>query len=149
MDQAERLRKLVEKKPEATLPQVNGNARVIAVTSGKGGVGKTNLTVNLAIALGITGQRVLVIDADLGMANVEVVLGSSTKKHLLNLLEDGTKLTDVLVHGPYGVDYISGGSGIEKAQAFDGAQKGQLLTKLMEAGAVSYTHLTLLTILLV
>ena len=64
MDQAERLRKLVEKKPEATLPQVNGNARVIAVTSGKGGVGKTNLTENLAIALGITGQRVLVIDAD-------------------------------------------------------------------------------------
>ena len=137
MDQAERLRKLVEKKPETTLPQVNGNARVIAVTSGKGGVGKTNLTVNLAIALGITGQRVLVIDADLGMANVEVVLGSSTKKHLLNLLEDGTKLTDVLVHGPYGVDYISGGSGIEKAQAFDGAQKGQLLTKLMEAGELA------------
>ena len=100
MDQAERLRKLVEKKPEATLPQVNGNARVIAVTSGKGGVGKTNLTVNLAIALGITGQRVLVIDADLGMANVEVVLGSSTKKHLLNLLEDGTQLPDVLVQGP-------------------------------------------------
>ena len=57
MDQAERLRKLVEKKPEATLPQVNGNARVIAVTSGKGGVGKTNLTVNLAIALGRNACR--------------------------------------------------------------------------------------------
>lgn len=137
MDQAERLRKLVEKRPETVQSPVRDNARVIAVTSGKGGVGKTNLTVNLAIALGMKGRRVLVIDADFGMANVEVVLGSSTKKHLLNLLEDGTKLTDVLVHGPYGVDYISGGSGIEKAQAFDGAQKGQLLTKLMEAGELA------------
>ncbi len=137
MDQAERLRKLVEKRPETVQSPVRDNARVIAVTSGKGGVGKTNLTVNLAIALGMKGRRVLVIDADLGMANVEVVLGSSTKKHLLNLLEDGTKLADVLVHGPYGVDYISGGSGIEKAQAFDGAQKGQLLVKLMEAGELA------------
>lgn len=138
MDQAERLRKLVEKKQDPIpRPEREGKTRVIAVTSGKGGVGKTNLTVNLAIALGMAGQRVLVVDADLGMANVEVVLGSSTKKHLLNLLEDGTELSDVLVHGPYGVDYISGGSGIEKAQAFDTGSKDTLLRKLASAGELA------------
>lgn len=140
MDQAERLRKLVGHQQASEAPEAPavggrlGNARVIAVTSGKGGVGKTNLTVNLAIALGLAGQRVLVVDADLGMANVEVVLGSSTKKHLLNLLKEGTELQDVLVHGPYGVEYISGGSGIEKAQAFDAGRKDVLLRKLAAAG---------------
>ena len=104
--------------------------RVIAVTSGKGGVGKTNLTVNLAIALGMAGSRVLVIDADLGMANVDVVLGSRSKTHLLNLLEDGTELSDVLQEGPYGVRYISGGSGIEKAAAFTYEERQRLMGKL-------------------
>ena len=104
--------------------------RVIAVTSGKGGVGKTNLTVNLAIALGMAGSRVLVVDADLGMANVDVVLGSRSKTHLLNLLEDGTELSDVLQEGPYGVRYISGGSGIEKAAAFTYEERQRLMGKL-------------------
>ena len=137
MDQAERLRKLVEKKPEATLPQVNGNARVIAVTSGKGGVGKTKLTVNLAIALRETGSRVLILDADLGMANVDIVLGSTSKKFLLNLLEDGVELADVLVHGPYGIKFIPGGSGIEKAQTLEDEQQRVLLEKLSGVGELA------------
>ncbi len=111
--------------------------RVIAVTSGKGGVGKTNLTVNLAIALGMAGQRVLVIDADLGMANVDVVLGSMSRKHLLNLLEDEVELSDVLVHGPYGVNYISGGSGIEKAKSFNRQQRHSLMKKLAQCGQLA------------
>ena len=115
--------------------------RVIAVTSGKGGVGKTNLTVNLAIALGMAGSRVLVIDADLGMANVDVVLGSRSKKHLLNLLEDGTELQDVLQEGPYGVRYISGGSGIEKAAAFTYEERQRLMGKL--AGCSDFADIIL------
>ena len=90
-------------------------SRTIAITSGKGGVGKTNLTVNLAIALGREGKRVLIIDADLGMANVDVVLGTSSKYHLMQLLEPGVTLEDIIIHGPYGVNYISGGSAMEKA----------------------------------
>lgn len=105
--------------------------RIIAITSGKGGVGKTNLTVNLAIALGMEGHRVIVIDADLGTANVDVVLGSMSRKHLLNLLEDDVELSDVLIHGPYGVNYISGGSGIEKAKTFTRAQRKILMEKLL------------------
>lgn len=115
----------------------DANTRVIAVTSGKGGVGKTNLTVNLAIALGMAGQRVIVIDADLGMANVDVVLGSMSRKHLLNLLEDDVELGDVLVHGPYGVNYISGGSGIEKAQEFSAKDRSVLMKKLAGCGQMA------------
>jgi len=165
MDQAERLRKLVEQHPvehaeshlgaphpapasqlvkQAAAPETvqprsafSTNARVIAVTSGKGGVGKTNFTVNLAIALRAAGSRVLILDADLGMANVDIVLGSSSKKYLLNLLEDGMKLSDVLVHGPYGVDFIPGGSGIEKAQTLDDAKRAILLQKLAGVGELA------------
>ena len=102
-DQAARLRQLVGDKNEGsnapvspvvppavrkfapTAPVTPAAAKTIAITSGKGGVGKTNLTVNLAIALGMAGKRVLVIDADLGMANVDVVLGTVSKYNLLHL----------------------------------------------------------------
>ena len=128
-----------EKKDDAqeTAQNEGKKTRVIAITSGKGGVGKTNLTVNLAIALGMAGQRVLVIDADLGMANVDVVLGSMSRKHLLNLLESDVELSDVLVHGPYGVNYISGGSGIEKAKQFTRAQRYLLMKKLAGCGQLA------------
>ena len=146
-DQATRLRKLVENKAgqraeefqplEGKAELEDRGTRVIAITSGKGGVGKTNLTVNLAIALEKEGQRVVVIDADLGMANVDVVLGSLSKHHLLNLLEDGVELSDVLVSGPYGVNYISGGSGIEKAQDFSMADRQRLMQKLSGCGQLA------------
>ncbi|BAL82267.1 putative flagellar biosynthesis protein FlhG [Selenomonas ruminantium subsp. lactilytica TAM6421] len=145
VDQAARLRQLVDKseyevQPAAPASQLSLSAmgpRVIAITSGKGGVGKTNIAVNLAIALGQAGQRVLVIDADLGMANVDVVLGSMSKKHLLNLLERDTELKDVMMHGPYGVTYISGGSGIEKAADFTYEERQRLMQKLTACGQMA------------
>ena len=144
-DQAARLRQLVDKteyepqvSAESAVPSLSAlGPRVIAITSGKGGVGKTNITVNLAIALGMTGQRVLVIDADLGMANVDVVLGSMSKKHLLNLLEKDVQLGDVLIKGPYGVNYISGGSGIEKAADFTYEERQRLMQKLNGCGQMA------------
>ena len=152
-DQATRLRRLVQNKSDGTGDgsvrfgilsklnlSVNGSehrTRVIAITSGKGGVGKTNLAVNLAIALNMERQRTLVIDADLGMANVDIVLGCSSRLHLLNLLEDGITLRDVLMQGPYGVNYISGGSGIEKAQDFSYEERLMLMQKLSECGEIA------------
>ena len=141
-DQATRLRQLVGDKTEyKTLvtednsASLRAGAKVLAVTSGKGGVGKTNITVNLAIALKRAGKKVLVIDADLGMAKVDVVLGSRSHKHLLNLLEDGVELNNVLINGPYGVKYISGGSGIEKAMDFSMEQRQLLMQKLAACGS--------------
>jgi len=111
-------------------PTIRTSARVIAITSGKGGVGKTNLTVNLAIAMAKIGRRVLIVDADLGMANVDVVLGTMSKHHLLHLLQPDVQLEDVLIHGPYGVNYISGGSAIERAVDFTPQERKCLMDKL-------------------
>ena len=138
-DQATRLRQMVgidtAEMPEAlSFMQTRawGNVRVIAITSDKGGVGKTNLAVNLALALRRRGLRVLVIDADLGMANVDILLGSASRKYLLDLLRPDVKLDDVIVETPHGIQYISGGSGIEKALAYDHAEKLLLQQKLAD-----------------
>lgn len=143
-DQATRLRKLIEGKIENNAKKQDGaesegdlpeaaeteGARVIAITSGKGGVGKTNLTVNLAIALGKRGKRVIVVDADLGTANVDVLLGTSSRQTLMSLAKDGVELEDVLIKGPYGVSYISGGSGMEHAGEMTPMQRQAVFNKL-------------------
>lgn len=140
-DQAARLRRLVERKisdgaaeQQGTVhggfSAAGGGARVIAIASGKGGVGKTNLAINLAIALGRKGQRVIVVDADLGTANVDVLLGTSSRNTLLSLARDDVQLEDVLVRGPYGVSYISGGSGMEHAVEMSLMQRQVVFNKL-------------------
>lgn len=118
------------RKPRIFRPNVRTGARSIAITSGKGGVGKTNLTVNLAIALMKFGRRVIIIDADLGMANVDVVLGSVSKHHLMHLLEPDVTLQDVLIEGPFGVRYISGGSAIDRSADFSESERDILMEKL-------------------
>lgn len=126
-----------QKKPRFFRPTIRTGARVIAITSGKGGVGKTNLTVNLAIAMTRIGRRVLVIDADLGMANVDVVLGTASKHHLLHLLQPEIGLKDVLIQGPYGIRYISGGSAIERVLEFSPEERKRLMDKLAECEAMA------------
>ena len=138
-DQATRLRQMVGSESAAAASPVTpaqaeawANVRVVAITSGKGGVGKTNLAVNLAIALQKRGRRVLVIDADLGMANVDILLGAASRKHLLDLLRPEVTLDDVIVRTSHDIQYISGGSGIEKALEYDHAEKLLLQQKLAD-----------------
>ncbi|MBP2640087.1 MAG: ylxH [Firmicutes bacterium] len=115
-DQADKLRQMVKNSSRSNTGSIiksnSHKARVITVTSGKGGVGKTNFTVNLALSLANIAQNVLLIDADLGMANVDVVLGCSTRYNMLNLLEDKVSLPDIITEGPRGIKFMSGGSGI-------------------------------------
>ena len=117
-DQAEKLRKMVKNvqtKPQSAVIKANNiKARVITVTSGKGGVGKTNFTVNLALALAKLGKKVVIIDADLGMGNVDVVLGCSGPYNIMHLLEGGFSLKYIITDGPLGIKFMSGGSGIHK-----------------------------------
>lgn len=85
--------------------------KVIAVTGGKGGVGKTNVSLNMAVAMAGQGKRVLVLDADLGLANVDVVLGLRVEKNLSHVLAGECELDDILVKGPGGIQIVPATSG--------------------------------------
>lgn len=87
--------------------------KVIAVTGGKGGVGKTNVTLNTAISMAKQGKRVMVLDADLGLANVDVMLGLRVEKNLSHVLSGECMLEDILVEGPYGVKIAPATSGTQ------------------------------------
>ena len=106
MDQAEQLRIL--KSGQVNRPL----ARVITVTSGKGGVGKSNTSINLAIHFKKMGYRVIILDADFGLANIEIMFGAIPKHNLCDLIYQGKNIKDIITWGPMGVGFISGGSGI-------------------------------------
>lgn len=124
-DQAERLRLMAERvKKEirstaeferrrlAAGPGIP-SCRVVAITSGKGGVGKTNLAVNLGLALSAQGMRVILIDTDIGLANADVILGLSAKADLSQVVDGSRPITDVMIEGPLGMGLIPGGSGLD------------------------------------
>lgn len=104
--------------------------RVIAVASGKGGVGKTNVTANLAVALAQRGRRVCVLDADLGLANLDVLLGLSPKLSLLHVLRGERRLPEVIVDGPAGIRLIPAASGFEELTALGPEDRLRLLGEL-------------------
>lgn len=107
MDQAEQLRII-----KANQQQSRSLARVITVTSGKGGVGKSNTSINLAIQFRKMGKRVIILDADFGLANIEIMFGAVPKHNLCDLIYQGKSITDIITWGPMEVGFISGGSGI-------------------------------------
>jgi len=106
MDQAEQLRIIKANNQSRPL------ARVITVTSGKGGVGKSNTSINLAIQFRKLGKRVIILDADFGLANIEIMFGAVPKHNLCDLIYQGKNITDIITWGPMEVGFISGGSGI-------------------------------------
>ena len=125
MDQAEQLRKIMQQtdsKPKA---------RVITVTSGKGGVGKTSLSINLAIQLTRLGKRVVVFDADFGFANIEVMLGVRPQYNLADMMFRGKDLTDIITQGEEGISFISGGSGIQELASMNREQVMFLTSRLI------------------
>ncbi len=110
-DQAEQLRELMRARNNGS---GGSKTRIIAVTSGKGGVGKTNLSINLALAYARLGKKVIVMDADLGLANVNVVLGIIPKYNLYHLIRKQKNLQDILLDTNYGIQIIAGASGFSK-----------------------------------
>ena len=126
MDQAEKLRNVIKIKNQNHKP----NARVITVTSGKGGAGKSNIAVNLAVQLKKMGKRVLIFDADFGLANVEVMFGSVPRYNLSDLIYRGRNIRDIISEGPMGVGFISGGSGVIGMNNLSSDQIAYLVTSL-------------------
>ncbi len=127
MDQAQNLRNIIKSKNV-----VPASSRVITITSGKGGVGKSSISVNLAIQLQKTGKKVIIIDADFGLANVEVMLGIRPKYTLADLMYHGKSMKEIITMGPEGIGFISGGSGIQELSYLTREQIIRLSRKLKE-----------------
>jgi flagellar biosynthesis protein FlhG len=106
--------------------------RVIAITSGKGGAGKTNLSVNLGIALAQTGQRVAILDADMGLANVDILLGVYPKFNLSHVLTGEKTLNEIMLEGPAGIKVIPGASGIQKMAELSATEQATMIRAFSE-----------------
>ncbi|MGE5613901.1 MAG: P-loop NTPase, partial [Bacillota bacterium] len=121
MDQADKLRQAIDnlKKKQSVrqevllVPPKKRTARVITVTSGKGGVGKSNITINLAIALSEQGYRIVILDADFGLANIDVLFGIAPRYTMLDVIKNQKSILEILADGPKNTRFISGGSGVE------------------------------------
>jgi ATPases involved in chromosome partitioning len=135
-DQADRLREVIDNlKMRQAMEQTpfpfkveKRSAKVITVTSGKGGVGKTNITINLAIALSEQGLRVVILDADFGLANIDVLFGIIPRYTLLDVIKDRKNILEIISEGPKNTRFISGGSGVEELVKLEKTQ----LTKFID-----------------
>jgi len=121
-DQAEKLREIMKRKKENSAAGISAKpsvkavdkARIITVTSGKGGVGKTNLSVNMALAFARLGKKVIVMDADLGLANVNVMLNMIPKYNLYHVIKKQKTIREILVETEYGISIVAGASGFSQ-----------------------------------
>ncbi len=133
MDQAEQLRNIIKAKNSQPRPV----ARVMTVTSGKGGVGKSNTSINLAIQFRKMGQRVIILDADFGLANIEVMFGAVPKHNLADLIYQGKSIKDIITWGPMDVGFISGGSGIASMSNLSREHLTYIIQNLAELDAIT------------
>jgi len=122
MDQAQGIRQMKNQKP----------VQVIAVTSGKGGVGKSNVTVNLAVSLAQEGQKVLVMDADLGLANIDVLLGLNPDYNLSHVVSGECSLEDTMIDGPAGIKIIPASSGTRSMADLTPAENAGIIQAFSE-----------------
>ncbi len=127
-DQAEPLRNIVKKQYQVQVP----NAKILTITSGKGGVGKSNTAVNLAVQFRKLGKRVIIFDADFGLANVEVMFGTVPTRSLKDVIYGDLTISQVITEGPMGIGFISGGSGIVGLNDLDRDQVEGLVHSLSQ-----------------
>ncbi len=139
MDQAKQLRSMLKEKSDRIIRLRNdrpkdaffsdASPRVIAVTSGKGGVGKTNIVANLAIVLQRRGRRVLILDADLGLANIDIIYGLYPEHTIDSVINGERELHQIIAAGPEGVSLIPASSGIQDLSHLSEGQKINLLNE--------------------
>lgn len=122
MDQASTLRQMVGKSDPGTTTQI------ITLTSGKGGVGKSTISVNLGLALASAGKKVLLFDADLGLANINVLLGVVPKFNLYHVIKGHKELEDIIIRTPEGLDIIAGASGYSMLANLSDKERGTLVS---------------------
>lgn len=126
MDQAASLRRLMMEKE-----QINkSKPKVITITSGKGGVGKSNFIVNLGITLQKQGKRVLILDADIGMGNDDVLMGVFPRFNIFDVIHNGREINEIIVSGYEGISLLSGGSGLNKIEDLSEDERKIFLQKI-------------------
>ena len=131
LDQAENLRRLANKDNSKK------KAKIITITSGKGGVGKSNFVVNMGITLHKKGKKVLIFDADIGMGNDDVLMGVLPRYNVFDLLE-GKDINEVVVEGPYGINLLPGGSGINYIENLEEKERLAFIEKLTSLDEYDY-----------
>nr|MBF0221627.1 MinD/ParA family protein [Desulfobulbaceae bacterium] len=137
MNQADTLEKIMNISTTST-PKTRGQVleppRVLSVTSGKGGVGKSNLTTNLGYKLATQGKKVLILDADINLANVDILLGLTPQYNLHHVLMGERSLDEVIIEGPGGIQILPGSSGIMELATLSESQKMYFLAEMEEVG---------------
>lgn len=133
LDQASKLRTMVDNNKKEI--QNRQSIKIYSVVSGKGGVGKSNLSVNLAVKFQQMGKKVLILDADVGFSNANILLGVDTPLNLFNLLNDGASLEDIIVTGPTGVDILSGGTDLFYMEDLDYESQQKVINDLSALGS--------------
>jgi flagellar biosynthesis protein FlhG len=137
-DQAERLRLIMKEKNGQEEPVPRREPRIMTISSGKGGVGKTNIAINLAIAFAEVGKKVVVMDADLGLANVNVILGIIPKYNLYHVIKKQRRLRDIIVDTPYGIQIIAGASGFSQLANLDEEERAAFVEGLKDLSYADY-----------
>lgn len=134
MDQAEQLRNIIKAKNKL---QTKPAARVITVTSGKGGVGKSNTAINLAVQFKKEGKKVVILDADFGLANIEIMFGAVPKYNFSDLINKGKSIKEIITWGPMEVGFISGGSGITGLANMDKDSLNYIIQNLTQLDTIA------------
>jgi flagellar biosynthesis protein FlhG len=141
-DQAEKLREIMRKKPEGAkegdknnrqvglLPKKGGKTRIITITSGKGGVGKTNVSVNMALAYARLGKKVVVMDAALGLANVNIMLNMVPRFNLYDMIRKGKTMKEIMVETDYGISIVAGALGISQIANLSDGERQNFIEEL-------------------
>jgi flagellar biosynthesis protein FlhG len=141
-DQAEKLREIMRKKPESSkegdknsrqaglLTKKSSKTRIITITSGKGGVGKTNVSVNMALAYARLGKKVVVMDADLGLANVNIMLNMVPRFNLYDMIRKGKTMKEIMVETDYGISIVAGALGISQIANLSDEERQNFIEEL-------------------
>lgn len=133
IDQAQKLRQLA-----STNAMKSTKPRIITITSGKGGVGKSNIVVNTSIMLQKLGKKVLLFDADIGMGNDDVLMGFLPKYNVFDIIFNNKTIDEVMIKGPYGVSLVPAGSGLNRIEILSKKRREEFINKLSDLENFDY-----------